>query len=289
MIPFATGVGRVAMAQAGIEIARQFGREVVQRMIGGERLGDILTREETKLLMRRFGRATASAMLSKGKEMFMDDTNEKMENWNNRMNDFARNLNDHFRQHKTLYAEERNVANKEKIEDRFGLSQAYGSPSGLYKTGSTLYISGTGGKDGSITKDLMDDLLRLPTRKAHNTEKYKDVMEMLKKSPEIDRLVSHSLGSAVVNRINEEEPHKFATTTYATPTIKKKRHGKQDPRRLDHRNKNDPVSALDGYAETKDIGEWNPLVAHSFLPFEGTGRIAINPGTALSNGINPNI
>ena len=47
-------------------------------------------------------------------------------------------------------------------------------------------------------------------------------MEMLNKSPEITRLVSHSLGSAVVNKINEEQPNKFATTTYATPTIKKK-------------------------------------------------------------------
>ena len=36
--------------------------------------------------------------------------------------------------------------------------------------------------------------------------KYKDTMEMLKKSPEIDRLVGHSLASAVINKINEEQP-----------------------------------------------------------------------------------
>ena len=65
MIPFAAGVGRVAMAQAGREIGRQFGREVLQRMMGDERLGDILTREEIKLLTRRFGKATASAMRAK--------------------------------------------------------------------------------------------------------------------------------------------------------------------------------------------------------------------------------
>ena len=105
----------------------------------------------------------------------------------------------------------------------------------VQKTGSTLYVSGTGGKDGDINQDILDDLFRLPTRNAHNTQKYKDVMEMLKKSPEIDRLVSHSLGSAVVNKINEEQPDKFATTTYATPAIKKKRHGKQHPRHRDFR------------------------------------------------------
>ena len=34
--------------------------------------------------------------------------------WNARMDDFARNLNGHFRQNRTLYAEERNVQKKEK-------------------------------------------------------------------------------------------------------------------------------------------------------------------------------
>ena len=193
-----------------------------------------------------------------------------------------------LKQQRTLYAEERNVANKEKIEDRFGLSQAYGSPSGLYKTGSTLYISGTGGKNGDINQDILDDLLRLPTRNAHNTQKYKDAMDMIKKSPEVDRLVGHSLASAVINKINQEQPNRFATTTYATPAIKKKRHGKQNPHRLDYRNKGDLVSALDGYAETQDIDEWNPLVAHTFKTFEGNGRFAINAGTDISNGINVN-
>ena len=288
MIGFVGGVGRTALTQAGRQIGREFGREVLDRIVGGETLGQILTREEMKTLARRFGKATASLMLSKGKEMFMEDTNDKMQNWNNRMNNFARNLNDHFKQQRTLYAEERNVANKEKIEDRWGLHQAYASPTGLYKTGSTLYVSGTGGKDGDINQDILDDLLRLPTRNAHNTQKYKDTMEMLKKSPEIDRLVGHSLASAVINKINEEQPTKFSTTTYATPTIKKKRHGKQHPHRLDFRNKGDLVSALDGYAETQDIDEWNPLVAHTFKTFEGNGRFAINPGTEISNGIRPN-
>ena len=148
-------------------------------------------------------------MLNQGKEMFMEDFNEKNENWNNRMNNFARNLNDHFKQNRTLYAEERNVANKEKIEDRWGLSQAYSNPTGLYKTGSTLYISGTGGKDGDINQDIYDDLLLLPTRNAHNTQKYKDAMEMIKKSPEVDRLVGHSLASAVINKIQSGTTHQI--------------------------------------------------------------------------------
>ena len=102
MIGIVGGVGRVALTQAGRQVGRQFGREVLERIVGGERLGEILTREEMNLLARRFGKATASLMLSKGKEMFIEDTNNKMENWNNRMNNFARNLNDHFKQQRTL-------------------------------------------------------------------------------------------------------------------------------------------------------------------------------------------
>ena len=177
---------------------------------------------------------------------------------------------------------------KNKIEDRLGLSNAYNSPSGLYVSGNTLYISGTGGKDGSITRDILDDLIHLPTRNAHNNEKYKDVMAELKKHPDVSRLVSHSLGSAVVNKINEEQPNRFSTTTYATPTIKPRRKGKQDPRRIDLRNPNDPVSMLDGYAITSDHKGFNPLIQHSYLQFEGQGLYHIRPTTHISNGINVN-
>ena len=128
----------------------------------------------------------------------------------------------------------------------------------------------------------------MPTRNVHHSEKYKDAMKAINESPEVSRLVSHSLASAVVNKINQEQPNRFATTTYATPTIKPKRKGKQDPRRLDYRNKNDIVSALDGYAITNDSGEFNPLMAHSYIGFEGNGLYNINPGTKISNGIRPN-
>jgi hypothetical protein len=103
----------------------------------------------------------------------------------------------------------------------------------------------------------------LPIGNAKHTEKHKDVIEELKKSPEVTRLAWHSLAPAVINKINEEQPSKFATTTYATPSIKKGRKGKQDPRRLDFRNPNDVVSMLDGYAETSNFVDWNPIIAHT--------------------------
>ena len=284
MIGVVANAGRIAGTQLARQAGREIGEEALRRLLARESLEDLLSRDQIKLL----GKRGVQLMMRELGNQVLEDNKKKQEHWNDRINNFARNLNDHFKQHRTLYAEERNVQNKEKVEDRWGLRNAYYSPSGLYKTGKTLYISGTGGKDGSINKDIMDDLLLLPTRNAHNTEKYRDVMKELEKSPKISRLVSHSLGSAVVNKINEEQPNKFATTTYATPTIKRKRKGKQDPRRLDYRNKNDIVSALDGYAVTQDINEFNPLVAHTFKTFAGNGLYEINAGTKISNGFNPN-
>eukprot|EP00438_Fugacium_kawagutii_P021476 Skav234985 [mRNA] locus=scaffold122:216932:219658:- [translate_table: standard] len=268
MLGVVAGVGRTALAQVG----RNFGRQAVRRLMQGERVEDVLTRDEIKKLGKDLGKVGFRELLRQGKDFIIDDHAKKNKNWNDRMNDFTRNLNEHFRQHRTLYAEEKNVGNKESIEDRRGLWNAYSSPTGLYKTGKTLYISGTGGKDGSIKRDIMDDLLLLPTRNAHHTEKYRDAMKEINESPEVTRLVGHSLASAVINKINEEQPQRFNTTTYATPTIKKKRHGKQDPRRLDYRNPTDVVSILDGYAETSNLKEPNPLMSHSYINWEETSQ-----------------
>ena len=288
MIGFIGGVGRIALTNALRQVGRQFGREAMERIIGGEAVESVLSREQMKELARRTGGVALSQLARIGKEEFMKDNEKKQEDLNKRMDNFSRNLNEEFRKNTTLYKEERNLQNKEKIEDRQGLNNAYRSQSGIYRTGKTLYISGTGGKDGDFGRDWKDNFTKLPFRNAHNTQKYKDVMKALKKNPDVSRLVGHSLASAVINKINEEQPDRFATTTYATPAVKFKRKGKQNPRRLDYRNPNDIVSMLDGYAETSNFVDWNPLIAHTYKNFEGKGMFHIRPTTAISNGIRPN-
>ena len=284
MIGVITGVARTALTQ----VARQFGREVVDRIMAGEAIESILTRDQLRELAKKTGRVAFNELMRIGKDAIMEDYNKKNTDWNARMNDFTRNLDDEFRKNTTLYKEVRNIQNKNKIEDRRGLWNAYDSPAGLYKTGSTLYIAGTGGKDGSLTRDIMDDLLLVPTRNIKHSEKYQDVMKYLKENPDVKRLVSHSLASAVVNHINKEMPDKYTSTTYATPTIKRRRKGKQDPKRLDYRNPSDVVSMLDGYAETSNLKELNPLMAHSYINFAHNGLWHLHPTTRISNGINPN-
>ena len=282
MIGILGGIGRIA--------GREIAEEALSRIVAGRTTEDLFAREE---IARRIGKASYDSLIKKLHEIqderMTDDAKKKENDMNKRMDNFARNLNGNLRgRNTTLYSEERHIGNKEKLEDRAGLKNAYDSPSGLYKTGKTLFISGTTGKDGSITRDILDDLIHLPSRNAENTEKYKDVMKMLEQSPEITRLVSHSLGSAVVNRINELQPNRFETTTYATPAVRPKRKGKQDPRRRDWRNPNDPVSVLDGYAITSDFNDTNPIVSHGFSNFAGNGLIRIRPSTNISHGFNPN-
>ena len=282
MIGILGGIGRIA--------GREIAEEALGRIVAGRTTEDLFAREE---IARRIGKASYDSLIKKLHEIqderMVNDAKKKENDMNKRMDNFARNLNGNLRgRNTTLYSEERHIGNKEKLEDRQGLKNAYDSPSGLYKTGKTLFISGTTGKDGSITRDILDDLIHLPSRGAERTEKYKDVMKMLEQSPEITRLVSHSLGSAVVNRINELQPNRFQTTTYATPAVKPKRKGKQNPKHRDYRNPNDPVSVLDGYAITSNFNDTNPLISHGFQNFAGNGLIRIRPSTNISNGINPN-
>ena len=281
MIGILGGIGRVA--------GREIAEEALGRIIAGRTTEDLFAREE---IARRIGKASFDTLVKKFDDMknerMMKDAKEKENNMNKRMDNFARNLGNHYRGNTTLYSEVKHLGNKEVLEDRQGLKNAYDRPSGLYKVGKTLYISGTTGKDGSITRDILDDLIHLPTRNAENTEKYKDAKKMLEQSPEISRLVGHSLGSAVTNTLDQNFPNKYQTTVYATPAVKPKRKGKQDPKHKDFRNPNDPVSILDGYAITSDFNETNPLVAHGFANFAGNGLIRISPSTKISNGINPN-
>ena len=282
MIGILGGIGRV--------VGREIGEEALARILAGRTTEDLFAREE---IARRVGKASFDALVKKINDMkderMLDDAKKKESNMNKKMNDFARNMNGNLRnRNSTLYSEVRHIGNKEKLEDRQGLKNAYDSPSGLYKTGKTLYISGTTGKDGSITRDIIDDLIHLPSRRAEHTEKYKDAIKMLEQSPEITRLAGHSLGAAVVNTLDQNFPNRFETTTYATPAVKPKRKGKQDPRHRDWRNPNDVVSALDGYAITSNFDDPNPLTAHGYMNFAGNGLIRVNPSTNISNGIRPN-
>ena len=53
MIGVVAGVGRIAMTNALRQVGRQFGKEVVQRIMGGEAIENVLTREEMRLFAKK--------------------------------------------------------------------------------------------------------------------------------------------------------------------------------------------------------------------------------------------
>ena len=53
MIGVVAGVGRIAMTNALRQVGRQFGKEVVQRIMGGEAIENVLAREEMRLFAKK--------------------------------------------------------------------------------------------------------------------------------------------------------------------------------------------------------------------------------------------
>ena len=91
--------------------------------------------------------------------------------------------------HKTRYAEEMNVQNKNKIDDVKGLDAACSNVNGIRRIGDTLYVGGTGAKTGLNHKvnDVIADLFFIPTQNIQLSERYKDTMEELSKNPRLIR------------------------------------------------------------------------------------------------------
>jgi hypothetical protein len=50
MLGFVAGVGRVAISNALRQVARQFGREAMERIMGGEAIENVLTRDQMREL-----------------------------------------------------------------------------------------------------------------------------------------------------------------------------------------------------------------------------------------------
>ena len=99
--------------------------------MAGETIEEVLTKDQLKEPARKTGKVAMNELMRIGREEFMKDNDRKQEDLNKRMDIFSRNLNEEFKKNTTLYKEERNIQNKEKVEDRFGLTNAYRSPSGL--------------------------------------------------------------------------------------------------------------------------------------------------------------
>ena len=73
---------------------------------------------------------------------------------------FNKHFDKQIMKHKTRYAEEINIQNKNKTDDVKRLNAAYSNVNGITRIGNTLYTGGTGAKTGLNHKvnDVIADL-----------------------------------------------------------------------------------------------------------------------------------
>ena len=152
------------------------------------------------------------------------------------------------------------------LTDTQGLRLAYESPDRIYRNGSQLYIAGT--KD---PVDFYDDL-KLPFYQTRNTKRYKDVDKFIKDNAfEIDGkkhygvtdIISHSLGSAVGQQINNDYGNIFRSRSHGLPFVSSQR-PEDTGTNLRIRKSGDPVSMFDSGSATLNGGTLDPLQNHSY-------------------------
>ena len=152
------------------------------------------------------------------------------------------------------------------LTDTQGLKLAYENPEGIYQNGSILYIART--KSG---RDVYDDL-KLPIYQTRNTKRYKDVDKFIKdgtievdgkKLTGITDVISHSLGSAVGQQMNNDYGNIFRSRSYGSPFVSGQR-PEDTGTNLRIRKAGDPVSAFDNATINLNRSSLNPLDNHSY-------------------------
>ena len=152
------------------------------------------------------------------------------------------------------------------LTDTQGLRLAYESPDRMYRNGSILYIAGT--KDPI---DFYDDL-KLPFYQTRNTKRYKDVDKFIqdeaieidgKKHYGVTDIISHSLGSAVGQQINNDYGNIFRSRSYGSPFASNQK-PEDTGNNLRIRKAGDPVSMFDNGAINLNRSSLNPFDNHRY-------------------------
>ena len=280
MATIGAGIRGVGRAIQSVRTSDFFRNQVLPR---------IAPREET-IPIKRIGEKARNAIFNKEDN---DDEEEvehpQVRSIRVRADSFNRHFNDRMRDNQPMYREVQNVRNKNRIDDVKGLKFAYGRDTGIFVDNNTMYISGTGGKDGigSKVNDVFSDIFLLPTHNTQFSQKYQDVVKELEKNPNVNRLVGHSLAGAVIQEINNKNNNKYVSTVYGSPFINLRGGGgAKNPRHLRFRNSNDVISMLDRDAIQADAHTNNPVKAHSFENMKTQGSYALADSNLANQAAN---
>ena len=164
------------------------------------------------------------------------------------------------------------------ITDTMGLKLAYENPDGIYQNGSILYIAGT-----KSLQDAFDDV-KLPFYQTRHTKRYKDVDKFIKdgtievdgkKLTGISDVISHSLGSAVGQQINNDYGNIFRSRSYGSPFVSGQR-PEDTGTNLRIRKAGDVVSMFDNATINLNRSSLNPLDNHSYADIANVSNKAGN-------------
>ena len=119
-------IGREALANIGGGGLRQVATQELERLMQNPQIQEAFTREQLRIMMKKLGKAGLASLLSTmlfgdpDDDEKEDDDEPQIENRNDRMEHFGNQIRGHLNHNRTLYAEERDVFNKNTIEDRKG-------------------------------------------------------------------------------------------------------------------------------------------------------------------------
>ena len=109
--------------------------------------------------------------------------------------------------------------------------------------GDTLYLSGT-----RNTKDIFDDVTKVPFNIVQHSEKYRDTEKLLNTTLGITNIIAHSLGGYVAQKIKDNYPNRnYKITTYGSPNLSISKNTPINITR--YKNIGDPIAMLDRGAQ----------------------------------------
>lgn len=149
-----------------------------------------------------------------------------------------------------------------RISDNEGLSKAYDSPNSIFIDGNRMYIAGT-----KNMRDVWDDVSKIPFwGDVRNSERYQQATDALNDNPQVDTIISHSLGSAVAAEINKNNNNKYNTRMYGSPFIDFS--FSRDPKNQRYRHPGDIISMFDTGAVNEENNSTSNLInPHSYSGF----------------------
>ena len=126
------------------------------------------------------------------------------------------------------------------LSDSEGLSKAYSAPNAVFVDGNKMYVAGTR-SFGEAARDWW----KIPAGKTTDIERYGQLTEALKNNPQVDTIISHSLGASAVAELQKQTNNKYMARYYGAPFFNVMPWDAPDPRNQTFRHPGDPFSAFD--------------------------------------------